>query len=96
MTEFNASNPSPPQNSAGQNQPHGVETDVTHVRQARRGRHAFAVLTASTVLALAAVFGVLAIRGGDLHRADTQPTSQISNQANSTPPSRALPAGNPQ
>lgn len=91
MTEFSASNASPPPG-----QPHGEETDVTHVRQARRGRHAFAVLTASTVLALAAVFGVLAIRGADLHRTDSQPTTRISDQANGVPPSRALPAGNPQ
>ncbi|MGA0603696.1 hypothetical protein ACO2Q3_23515 [Caulobacter sp. KR2-114] len=95
MTELRASDPSP-NLTPGDGVPHGDQTDVTHVRQARRGRHAFAVLTASTILALAAVFGVLAIRAGDLHRSDNQPASRISNQANTAPPSRSLPAGNPQ
>jgi len=75
---------------------HGLKTDVAHARQARRGRHAFAVLTASTILAVVAMFGVLAIRGPALHHADQQPTSRISDQANTTPPARSLPAGNPQ
>ncbi len=58
--------------------PTGEQTDVTHVRQARRGRHALVILVTSTGLALAAVFGVLAIRSHDLSRADQQPTSQVS------------------
>lgn len=56
------------------------QTDVTHVRQARRGRHALAILVTSTGLALAGVFGVLAIRSHDLSRADHQPASQAAAQ----------------
>jgi len=72
-----------------------TETDVTHVRQARRGRHAFMILTASTALALVAVFGVLAYRGHDLHLADHQPTSQLA-QPPGSPTTRTPPAGYPQ
>ncbi len=72
-----------------------TETDVTHVRQARRGRHAFVILTASMGLALAAVFGVLAYRAHDLHSADQQPTSKAAMQQ--TPAARPSPqAGYPQ
>ncbi len=70
-------------------------TDVSHVRQARRGRHAFVILTASMGLALAAVFGVLAYRAHDLRSADQQPTSKAAMEH--TPAARPSPqAGYPQ
>ncbi|MBS0409620.1 MAG: hypothetical protein JSR86_06875 [Proteobacteria bacterium] len=72
-----------------------TDTDVTHVRQARRGRHAFMILAASTVLALVAVFGVFAYRGHDLQVADHQPTSKVA-QAPGSPSTRTPPAGYPQ
>jgi hypothetical protein len=72
-----------------------TDTDVTHVRQARRGRHAFMILTTSTALALVALFGVLAYRGHDLNVADQQPTSRIAQPAGS-PTTQTPPAGYPQ
>ena len=72
-----------------------IETDVTHARQARRGRHAFVILAASTALALVAVFGVYAYRGHDLQVADHQPTSNVSPPPGS-PSTRTPPAGYPQ
>jgi len=54
----------------------GDEThiDVTDVRQARWGRHAFWVLVASTTLAVAALFGSWMFRAGDLSAADASST----------------------
>jgi hypothetical protein len=71
-------------------------TDVTHVRQARRGRHAFVILVASTGLALAAVFGVLAYRAHDLKAADQQPPSQAAAQQTAAHARPSPGAGYPQ
>ncbi len=45
-------------------QDHAPELDVTHARQARRGLHALAILVASTLLVLIALFGAWAFYSG--------------------------------
>jgi len=76
--------------------PTGDATDVTHVRQARRGRHAFVILVSSTGLALAAVFAVLAFRSHDLRAADQQPPSQAAAQQSASHARPTPGAGYPQ
>ncbi|HEX7761907.1 MAG TPA: hypothetical protein VF459_20535 [Caulobacteraceae bacterium] len=71
-------------------------TDVTHVRQARRGRHAFMILVASTGLALLALFSVLAYRSHDLKTADQQPPSQAAAQQGASHARPTPGAGYPQ
>ncbi len=45
---------------------HAIELDVTHARQARRGRHVLVVLIVSTALATIALFGAWAFFSGSL------------------------------
>ena len=55
---------------------HAPDLDVTHARQARRGRHAFVILVVSLTAAIAAVFGAWAGWSGAfsrLHYRETPP-----------------------
>lgn len=55
---------------------HGVVMDVTHARQARRGKHVLWILIVSLVLVVAALFGSWAARAPQLQSADTVTSSQ--------------------
>jgi len=45
---------------------HAIDLDVTHARQARRGRHAFVILVASLALVVVALLGTWAFYYGGL------------------------------
>lgn len=60
---------------------HGVVLDVTHARQARRGKHVLWMLIISLVLVVAALFGSWATHAPKLQGAQRQNESQ----AQSTP-----------
>ena len=47
---------------------HAPELDVTHARQARRGRHAFVILVCSLALGLIALAAVYAFYSGSMSR----------------------------
>ncbi len=47
---------------------HAIDLDVTHARQARRGRHALVILMVSLSLVIIALFGTWAYYSGDLAR----------------------------
>lgn len=50
---------------------HGVVMDVTHARQARRGKHVLWILIISLVLVVAALFGAWGMRAQQLQ--DVEP-----------------------
>ncbi len=47
-------------------EPHAIDLDVTHARQARRGRHVLIVLIVSTALAIVTLFGAWAFFSGSM------------------------------
>jgi len=71
------------------------ELDVTHVRQARRGIHAFVILAVSLTLGIIAVFGAWAYFSGSLagKGGNGEPTAQVARSV-STEPSTPKQTGN--
>lgn len=67
---------------------HETHIEATDARQGRWGRHVFWVLVASTVLAVAALFGSWALRAGDLAQADLKSTPTAAEAQAAGEPAR--------
>ncbi len=68
-------------------QHHAVDLDVTHARQARRGRHAFVILVVSLSLVIVALFGAWAYYSGDLAKGhgNKEAPPQVARSVSQTP-----------
>ena len=64
---------------------HAPELDVTHARQARRGRHAFVILVCSTLLVVIAFAAIYAFNSGGFSRVNNPRVAERTAPATPEP-----------